>query len=458
MKKTLNVLQDEPPASVLRSDGRRNFVVPADVSGRFTRRKYILYALLIAIYAALPWLQVGGNPAVQLDVERRVFYLFGAVFNAQDFWMVFFLLSGLGFLLIVLTALFGRVWCGYACPQTVFLEGVFRRLERFIEGPRNIRLKRDKQDLGVSKVLRKGLKHALFLSLSVVVAHVFMSYFVSIPSLFRMFEAGPQRHPEAFAWASGMSAVMYLNFAWFREQLCLVLCPYGRLQSALTDTDTLVIGYDEKRGEPRGKAKNEGIGDCVDCRRCVVVCPTGIDIRNGLQLDCIGCAACIDACDEVMTKLSRPTGLVRYDSLKGLQGLPKRFLRPRVYLYAALGALGLAVATPLLSHRVPFEANLLRLPGASFTLEAEQTEVRNGLELHLVNKRTSEATLEIEPNTEAGIVFVVASPKVRLKPLESRRIPVFATAPNDGTARAIELDVTDGSAKLRLSAKFVAPR
>ncbi len=458
MNKSLPVLQDEPPQSVLRRDGRRNFVVPADVSGRFTRLKYALYAVLIGIYAALPWVQIGGHPAVQLDVEHRVFHLFGAAFNAQDFWMVFFILSGVGFALIVLTALFGRVWCGYACPQTVFLEGVFRRVERFIEGPRNTRLKRDKDKMSADKVLRKVAKHAAFLGLSVLVAHIFLSYFVSIPSLFAMFQAGPAKHPEAFAWATGMSGTMYLNFAWFREQLCLIICPYGRLQSALTDPDTLVIGYDVKRGEPRGKAKKEGVGDCVDCKRCVVVCPTGIDIRNGLQLDCIGCAACIDACDEVMTKLERPKGLIRYDSLNGLQGLPKRFLRPRVYLYAALGVLGLVVATSLLSRRVPFEANLLRLPGSSFTLEAEQREVRNGLELHVVNKRSDTATFEIKPVAGDDLRFVIAAPKVELKSLESRRVPVFATAPNDGAARTIQLDIDDGHEVKRVTAKFVAPR
>jgi cytochrome c oxidase accessory protein FixG len=203
------------------------------------------------------------------------------------------------------------------------------------------------------------------LLLSFVVAHVFLSYFVSLSALFAMMRDRPLEHPEAFAWAASMTLVMYGNFAWFREQLCLVICPYGRLQSVLTDSDSMVIGYDALRGEPRGKAKDKANGDCVDCGRCVVVCPTGIDIRNGLQMECIGCAACVDACDEVMTKLHRPRGLIRYDSQAGLSRLAKRFWRPRVFVYLGFGVLGLLVATLLTRTRVPFEANLFRLAAQS---------------------------------------------------------------------------------------------
>jgi cytochrome c oxidase accessory protein FixG len=452
--KSLPILQG---STALRSDGGRTFVVPADVNGRFWWRRRVIFTVLVAIYVALPWLQVGGHPAVFLDLAHRTFYLFGGTFNAQDFWMSFFLLSGIGFTLIVATALWGRVWCGYACPQTVFLDGLYRQIERLIEGPRNVRLKRDQAGFSLERALRKLLKHGAFVALSFLVAHVFLSYFTSLHGLFAMMKTGPLAHPEAFAWALGTTALMYFNFAWFREQLCIVICPYGRLQSVLTDPDTLVIGYDAQRGEPRGKLKEQGKGDCVDCGRCVVVCPTGIDIRNGLQLECIGCAACIDACDEVMDKVGRPRGLIRYDSQQGLTGKAKRFMRPRVYLYAFLGALGLTVAAASLRTHSPFEANLLRLSGAPFVLENEATRVRNALELHLVNKRGEAVSFRLRANEAPGMDYVLAQRELTLEAMGSVRIPVFVSAPNDRKIRQIELSVSDGKDQHIVRGPFVAP-
>jgi len=457
MGRSLTVLNSAPGSSALRPDGGRSFVVPADVSGRHTRRRYAIFALLLCVYILTPWVQIGGHPAVFLDIEQRAFHLFGATFNAQDFWLTFFLVSGLGFLLIVVTALWGRVWCGYACPQTVFLEGVYRRVERLIEGPRNVRLKRDRAGVSFDRILRKSAKHLLFLLLSFVVAHVFMSYFVSLPALFDMMRERPREHPEAFAWAAGMTLLMYGNFAWFREQLCLIVCPYGRLQSVLSDSDSLLIGYDVRRGEPRGKAKQQGAGDCVDCGRCVVVCPTGIDIRNGLQMECIGCAGCVDACDDVMTKLGRPTGLIRYDSQSGLTGAPKRFLRPRLYVYAALGLLGLVVGTSLARTRAPFEANVLRLSGAPYVLEDGGARVRNALELHVVNKHGEPTAFRVGGVPDPALSYVVGMPRIELGSLEGRRIPIFVHAPNDGRKRTLRLRIDDGTATRELEAPFIAP-
>jgi cytochrome c oxidase accessory protein FixG len=452
-RKSLPILEQR---SALRSDGGRNFVVPADVQGRFTRLRKLVFTILIGVYVALPWLQVRGKPAVFLDLQHRAFYLFGATFNAQDVWMVFFLLSGVGFLLILATALWGRIWCGYACPQTVFLEGVYRRLERLIEGPRNRHLLRDRSGLSFDRIWRKVLKHSVFIAVSFLVAHVFLSYFVSIPALFEMMTERPHEHPEAFAWAFGMTAVMYFNYAWFREQLCIVICPYGRLQSVLSDADTVVIGYDTARGEPRGKVTSTTKGDCVDCARCVVVCPTGIDIRNGLQLDCIGCAACVDACDEVMEKLDRPKGLVRYDSLNGLAKKPKRFLRGRVYLYALLGVLGLVVATFSLQHHVAFEANLLRLQGAPYLLEAER--VRNALELHVVNKRGEPVTFKLAPAPGQDLTYVLARTSLTLAPFGEQRVPVFVLGPHDRKPRKVRIQIDDGKEPRIIEGAFVAPR
>lgn len=457
MARQLPVLNSTPASSALRPDGGRNFVIPADVSGPYTSRRYVIFAVLLLVYVLTPWIQIGGHPAVFLDLEHRAFYLFGQTFNAQDFWLTFFLLSGVGFVLILVTALWGRIWCGYACPQTVFLEGVYRRVERLIEGPREQRRKRDQAPLTFDRALRKLAKHLVFFALSFLVAHVFLSYFVSLPKLFTMMHERPREHPEAFAWAFATTMIMYGNFAWFREQLCLIICPYGRLQSVLTDSDSMVIGYDVARGEPRGKAKDSSAGACVDCHRCVVVCPTGIDIRNGLQMECIGCAACVDACDEVMTKLGRPKGLIRYDSQNGLAGLVKRFWRPRVYVYVALGALGLVVATLLVRTRTPFEANLLRLSSTPYVLEAEGTRVRNALELHLINKRGDSVEFQIAGVDDGSIDYVIGIPRITLRSLEERRIPVFALAKNDHQRRVLRLRIDDGTAPREFSIPFVAP-
>lgn len=413
----------DAPSSSLHRDGRRNHVHPADVSGRFTRIRTVVFAILIAVYLITPFIHVGGKPIIFLDVVNRRFHLFGNSFNSNDFWLVFFLLTGIGFSLIVITSLFGRVWCGYACPQTVFMEGVFRRIERLIEGNRNERLRRNAGPWNFDRIWRKLTKNGLFLIISFALTHIFLSYFVSIPSLIQMMTSSPSEHPAAFAFVMTFTGVTFFNFAWFREQVCLIVCPYGRMQSAMTDRNTFNVTYDYHRGEPRGKPSDKNAGDCVDCRRCVYVCPTGIDIRNGLQLDCIGCASCIDACDDVMTRLGRETGLIRYDSPNGLAGKPSRFLRPRVYAYMAFGALGLVVASFAFSSRVPFEAHLLRTAGAVFV--ATEQEVQNPVRFHIVNKRDHEVIVKVENQSDPELQVPPHLEEITLKPFEARYVPAL---------------------------------
>ncbi len=428
---------DQPPVTPKRApgsgslgkDGRRRRPYPADVSGRWVRARRVVYYALIAIWAALPWIPVGGHPAVFLDVERRSFFLFGATFNAQDIWLLFFAVSGFAFGLLYVTALLGRVWCGWACPQTVFIEGIFRPIERLVNGPRNTALDRKKKPFAFDAAWRLVVTHGLYIVAAVFAAHVFLAYFVSLPALWTMIRTSPSSHPEAFAWMLGSTALFYVSFGIFREQFCVVMCPYGRLQSVLTDDDALVIGYDERRGEPRGKAKTEGRGDCVDCNRCVVVCPTGIDIRDGLQLDCIACTACIDACDDVMDRLDQPRGLIRYDSLRGLRGEKRRIVRPTIVAYTVLLVVGAAVAFFAVRRREPFEANVLRLPGAPYTREAGR--LRNGYELHLVNKGSQPATFEVTPLATEDLETILPMQKVEIEPLGSRRLPFFVTMDAD---------------------------
>jgi cytochrome c oxidase accessory protein FixG len=421
--------QPELPSAALPGDGRRHAIQPADVRGRFHRARSGVFALLVILWAALPWVPLGGHPAVFLDVATREFFLFGATFNAQDTWLLFFLMTGVGFGLVYATALAGRVWCGWACPQTVFLEGVYRRIERLVEGPREKRVRRNAGPWNVDKTVRKLVSHGLYLAASLLVAHIFLSYFVSLPRTFAMVRQSPAAHPEAFAWVVVMTGLFYGNFAWFREQLCVVICPYGRLQSALLDPHSLVVGYDARRGEPRGKKGATGAGDCVDCKRCVVVCPTGIDIRNGTQMECIACTACIDACDDVMDKLGRPRGLVRYDSEDGLVGKPRKIVRSRMVLYTVLLVVGAVVAFVATRKHRDFEVGLLRLSGEPYTMEAG--EVRNALQLHVVNKRSEAATYRIEVEPADGMTVVLPMPTVTLASLSDAHVPVFVSVPRE---------------------------
>jgi cytochrome c oxidase accessory protein FixG len=386
---------EHPPAPTLdsvttiRQDGSRRFVYPADVRGRFTTARRAAAAVLIAVYLLLPWIRVNGYPAVFLDVASRRFHLFGLTLAVQDVWLLFFLITGLGFSLFFTTALLGRIWCGWACPQTIFLDHVFRRVERWTEGDAVSRRQLAAAPWSAGKVARRAVKHALYILASAAIAHLFLAYFVSLPRLWSMMGSAPVAHWDDFAFIAVATGILYFNFGWFREQLCIVICPYGRLQSVLVDDHSLVIGYDAGRGEPRGSD-----GDCVACDRCVRVCPTAIDIRHGPQLECIGCAACIDACDEVMARTHRPPGLVRYDSLAGLAGRKTRWIRPRTVAYAVFLAIGFAVAAAELTTVHPANFGITRMVGGPYFVDG--VYVRNQFFVRIVNKRTDPARFVLE--------------------------------------------------------------
>ncbi len=386
--------------TTIAADGSHVYLHPADVHGRFTLARRISATFLIGVYLALPWIPINGHPAVFLDLAGRRFHLFGATLAFQDLWLLFFLITGLGFTLYFITSLLGRIWCGWACPQTVFLDHVYRRIERLVEGDATRRRQLDAAPWTNAKAFRRVTKHALYLVASLGIAHLFLAYFVSLPALWQMMHRDPIANWSAFVFVFIAAGILYFNFAWFREQLCIVICPYGRLQSALVDDNTLVIGYDITRGEPRGKPSTNSLqpnsaasapptGDCVDCARCVQVCPTGIDIRQGLQIECIGCAACIDACDTVMAKVGRLPGLVRYDSYNGLNQRPTRLLRPRTILYSVLLFAGAIAFIFALRSLRPAAIMLTRMTGAAYY--ADDVSIRNQFLLRLVNK-TDQAT------------------------------------------------------------------
>lgn len=446
----------------IREDGSRNFVQVADVRGRFQRRRTVVNWLLIAVYLGLPWIKIGGGPAIHLDLPGRTAHLFGATFTNQDFYLVFFLLVGVGVALFAVTAIWGRVWCGWACPQTVFTEGLFRRIERWIEGSRQRRIRRNAGPWTFDRFWRKGTKHAIYLILAAGIAHAFLAYFIPVRDLFHYIQSGPAGHWTAFGWTLFWTGVLYFDYSWFREQTCLIVCPYGRLQSALVDRDTILIGYDTRRGEPRSKKTQEG-GDCIDCFRCVTVCPTGIDIRRGLQMECIGCANCIDACDEVMDKLGRPRGLIRYDSYRGFaEGKRRSFLRPRVLLFALIGLIGSALFVTVASRRTDFEVRVLRPRGMPYTLV--DGAIRNLYTLKIQNKDEDPHTYlvtPIPPKDHAAPRFIVAQPEVRIPGLEAAEIPIFAELARSDyqVAFPMQMAIRDSLSgkEQRTTVRFVGP-
>lgn len=414
--------------STIKDDGSRNFLHPADVSGKWTLWRRISAVLLIAVYVLLPWIKIGGFPAVFLDLANRRFHFFGLTIVQQDLWMAFFLITGLGFSLYFVTSLFGRLWCGWACPQTVFMEHVYRRIERWIEGDATQRKKLDKMNMNEgNKLVKRGLKQVIFVLVSAVIAHVFLSYFVSLPRLYEMMTHDPKENWHAFAFVFIFTTILYFNFAWFREQLCIIICPYGRFQSALLDQHSMVIGYDEIRGEPRGK-KGKTTGDCIDCNRCVTVCPTGIDIRNGLQIECIGCANCIDACNDIMRKIDRPEGLIRYDSQEGLEGRKTKWVRPRIILYSILLLIGVAVAGYSFSSMESATFHATRMPGAPYMVANDL--VRNQYFVRIINKtnETTQYQLALDSD-QPGIMTSGFDGFVELGPMQEVKQPLVVTVP-----------------------------
>ncbi|WP_414663297.1 cytochrome c oxidase accessory protein CcoG [Horticoccus sp. 23ND18S-11] len=455
--------------TTIREDGSKPFLHPADVRGRFaTARRWSAYAL-IAFYLSLPWIQVNGYPAVFLDIADRRFHLFGITLAFQDLWLLFFVITGLGFSLFFITALLGRVWCGWACPHTVFLDHVFRRIERMIEGDAVQRRALEQAPLTASKFFKRILKHALYVLASAIITHLLLAYFVSLPEVWSMIHAAPGQHWSAFAFMFIATAVLYFNFAWFREQLCIVICPYGRIQSALVDDHSLVVGYDVKRGEPRGRpvrgaAASPEIaaktGDCIDCTRCVQVCPTGIDIRQGLQMECVGCTACIDACDDVMTKLHRPRGLIRYDSQKAFSQQRTRWIRPRTVVYFFLLMVGASVATWALSTVKPANFGVTRMTGSPYILD--DASVRNQFLVRIVNKRNSPATFSLKiDDAPAGLERIGFATDVVIGPLEELVQPLVLQQPRGAYTGPFHFEVRilgdGGKFKLERKVEFLGP-
>ena len=428
----------------LNADGTRNRIRPRLYPGRLYRARRIVAFALIALFVGLPFVRVNGRPAVLLDVVRREFVLFGSTFLPTDGVLLMLLMLSIFVSVVLVTALVGRAWCGWACPQTVYMEFLFRPLERLFEGPREAQLRIDRQ--GTSA--RRLAKNAVYLVLSFVLANVFLSYFVGTDALRRWVLQAPAEHLGGFSVVLVTTGLVFFDFAYFREQMCTVICPYARIQAVLLDTRSLVIGYDGARGEPRskGKAKAAGYGDCIDCQACVTTCPTGIDIRQGLQLECIACGQCADACDSIMDRIKKPQGLIRYSSQAGLaSGQRTPLVRPRVVIYALVLA-GLLTSLVVTASSSPAaEVTILRGLGAPFQVNGD--EVVNQLRLKVRNRSEKSAKfgLELVGMPEAR---VVAAELPLLVPASEQAVAnVFVVAPRSALrgSRHVQLRVGEGA-------------
>ena len=367
--------------------GKRFWLYPERRPGaRATRRKWLAIAL-IAFYLIVPWIQIDGSPILRLDVLEQKAYIFGLVLQMTEFHYIFFALAALALLLFLVTTLRGRIWCGYACPQTVFVEWVIRPIEEFFEGPARARRRLDLQPLTPKKGAIKFAKHGTYILVCVTVAHGLLGFFIDPRTLVGWVTSPPSDHPTAFGFVMAVSALIYFDLSYFREQFCAFLCPYARFQSAMLDAASPSVNYDSKRGDPRGKG--QGKGDCIDCGLCVRVCPTGIDIRNGLQLECIQCERCIDACQSIMTNLGRDPGLIRIASTQELSGVQtSRWKRPRVYVYSLMIVAILAAGLLKLTSRPALSLTILRQQGVAFS------EIPDGRLSNMFTARVNNTTTE----------------------------------------------------------------
>ncbi|MCF6346933.1 MAG: cytochrome c oxidase accessory protein CcoG [Flavobacteriaceae bacterium] len=423
----MNVSQDKEhfrdSIGTITDDGKRNHIFPKKPKGKFTNyRTYVSWFLLLQLIFA-PFIKVNGNQFILLNVMERKFNIFGQPFWPQDFHLlVLSMLVGIVFI-ILFTVIFGRIFCGWMCPQTIFMEMIFRKIEFWIEGDRGKQIRLDKQPWTAEKIRKKGLKWFIFFLISFILSNVFLAYFIGSDVLLQYITDNPLNHVGILLKLLVFTLIFFFVFAWFREQVCIIVCPYGRLQGVLLDRKSIVVAYDHKRGEDKNGRKiirkNEdraalGHGDCIDCNQCVVVCPTGIDIRNGTQLECVNCTVCIDACDEIMDKIGFEKGLIRYASEDDITEGKKFKFDTRIKAYTAVLTILVTVLVTLLFLRADIEATILRLPGQMFT--TTEDVVSNIYTFKLINKTVNDLeNVEIKLISHNGEIKMVGGKSNVLK-------------------------------------------
>ena len=451
-------------------EGNRKYIYPKKPSGKFyDYRKWVSYFLLLVLVAN-PFVKINGNQFMMFNVLERRYTIFGFPFWPEDFYIfVLFMVVGVVFV-ILFTVIFGRIFCGWICPQTIFLEMVFRRIEFWIEGDRGAQIRLSKQEWNAEKIRKKGIKWFMFLVISFLIANVFLAYLISSDELFKMIQEGPENHLSTLISLSIFTGVFYFIFTWFREQVCIIACPYGRLQGVLLDNKSINVIYDFVRGEKEiGRAKfnkNEdrdttGKGDCIDCNLCVHVCPTGIDIRNGTQLECTNCTACIDECESIMKSVGLPKGLIRYASEDEIEKKAKFKFTTRMKGYTAVLAILIGILSGLLFLRNDVETTILRLPGQLFQHKGDN--ISNVYTFKIINKTNNDFN---------DIHFKLDGIKGTLNVVGEQDIKVPRQGMNEGTLfieinhfllesdkTKIKIDVYNGNKKIESNTtNFLGPR
>lgn len=470
-RKTIPILPMEGDGEMVSLYAASQKIYPRTVQGLFARWRWFFVVLTQLVFYGLPWLEWGQRQAVLFDLGSRRFYIFGLVLYPQDFIYLTGLLVISALSLFLFTAVAGRLWCGYACPQTVYSE-IFMWIERKVEGDRSARIRLDDADFSLEKLVKKWYKHILWIGLSIWTGFTFVGYFTPIRDLGMAFFTTRMGSWEIF-WVFFYGFATYGNAGFMREQVCKYMCPYARFQSAMFDHDTLIVTYDPRRGEPRGARhrsadpKTMGLGDCVDCTLCVQVCPTGIDIRNGLQYECIGCGACIDVCDTVMDKLSYPRGLIKYTTQNAIKNLWtarqtwKRVLRPRVMVYTAILSVLCVALLVSLSWRHTLKVDVIR-DRASLSRITEYGTIENIYRFQFMNATEKSQTYKVSVSGLEGIL-VRDLPLVHAGPAESRWVVVHAEIPY-GSASAgshkivFMIESEDGQASIQEKSVFLVPR
>ena len=396
--------------------GKRIWVYPLKPKGPHYTARTVVSVFLLAFLFGAPFIKVNGSPLLLLDIIHRQFYIFGFIFWPQDIYLFVLALISLMVFVVLFTAIFGRLFCGWICPQTVFLEMVFRKIEFLLEGSGSTQRQFNEAPWSFGKTIRKSTKYALFAILAFLVGNTFLSYFIGIDSLKEIVTASPSEHLTGFILMLLFSGAFYFVFAWFREQACTLVCPYGRLQSVLLDSNSLVVAYDFKRGEPRGPLKKhaEGFGDCIDCMACVRVCPTGIDIRNGTQLECVNCTACIDACNHTMTKVGFKPGLIMLASYDQIANDGRLRITPRIRLYSVVFIILIGVLTTLMIVRTPVQATILRTSGSLYEEMADGT-IRNVYVVKVTNKTARDLPITLKLESPSGELTLLG-PAIDVKP------------------------------------------
>lgn len=435
--------------STLNDDGSRRWLKPRLSPGRFLRSRRAIAYLLIAIFASLPWIKINGKQALLFDLATRRFSVFGKTFLPTDTVLLALLLVGTFLTIFLVTALFGRIWCGWACPQTVYLEFLYRPIERFFEGSPGRGAKNWFQRSGFGKIA----KYPVYLVISFALANIFLAYFVPTETLLKWITRPPTEHFAGFLVVAAVTGLMMFDFSFFREQTCLVACPYGRFQSVLLDRQSMIVAYDKNRGEPRGKARKVSLpvvgeavknGDCIDCTMCVQTCPTGIDIRNGLQMECVHCTQCIDACDAIMDKVGKPRGLISYRSQAMLAGEKSHLLRPRTLIYPIILLVIATVFVLVLVNQAPSYIRVIRGLGRPWT-EIDAGMIENPIKIKIINRHETEAEYTFR-SVDGQSAVRTETPRVTVPSGETAVIQAMIVAPKDKFRAGhylTEIDVID---------------